>query len=84
MLTVPVEIVYLSYAAFVCIVKSSQLCPTLYDLMDYSLPGSSLSMGYSRQEYWSGFPCPSPGDLPNPGTEPTSLTSPALEADFYY
>ena len=31
-----------------------------------------LSMGFSRQEYWSGFPFPSPGDLPDPGTEPTS------------
>ena len=37
-----------------------------------------LSMGFSRQEYWSGLPCPPPGDLPNPGIEPTSLTSPAL------
>ena len=32
-----------------------------------------LSMGFSRQDYWSGLPCHSPGDLPNPGTEPTSL-----------
>ena len=31
-----------------------------------------LSMGFSRQEYWSGFPFPSPGDLPNPGIEPGS------------
>ena len=37
-----------------------------------------LSMGFSRQEYWSGLPFPSPGDLPNPGIEPGS---PALEAD---
>ena len=37
-----------------------------------------LSMGFSRQEYWSGLPLPSPGDLPNPGMEPGS---PALEAD---
>ena len=34
-----------------------------------------LSMGVSRQEYWSGLPCPSPGDLPDPGIEPTSLIS---------
>ena len=40
-----------------------------------------LSKGFSRQEYWSGLPFPSPGDLSNPGIEPTSLTSPALEAD---
>ena len=38
-----------------------------------------LSMGFSRQEYWSGLPFPSPGDLPNPGTEPTS---PALPGGF--
>ena len=37
-----------------------------------------LSMGFSRQEYWSGSPFPSPGDLPNPGIEPGS---PALQAD---
>ena len=37
-----------------------------------------LSMGFSRQEYWSGLPFPSPGDLPNPGMEPRS---PALRAD---
>ena len=37
-----------------------------------------LSMGFSRQEYWSGLPFPSPGDLPNPGIEPGS---PVLQAD---
>ena len=37
-----------------------------------------LSMGFSRQEYWSGLPFPSPGDLPNPGVEPRS---PALQVD---
>ena len=35
-------------------------------------------MGFSRQEYWIRLPCPPPGDLPDPGTEPTSLVSPAL------
>ena len=39
---------------------------------------ASWSMGFSRQEYWSGLPCPSPGDLPYPGIEPEF---PALEAD---
>ena len=33
-----------------------------------------LSMGFSRQEYWTGLSCPLPGDLPHPGTEPVSLT----------
>ena len=37
-----------------------------------------LSMGFSRQEYWSGFPFPSPRDLPDPGNEPES---PTLQAD---
>ena len=37
-----------------------------------------LSMGFSRQEYWSGLPCPPPGYLPNPGIQPRS---PALQAD---
>ena len=40
-----------------------------------------LSMGYSRQEYWSGLPFPSPGDLPDPRIEPWS---PALQADSYH
>ena len=42
-----------------------------------------LSMGFSRQEYWSGLPCPPPGDLPNPGMEPASLMSPALAGGFF-
>ena len=41
----------------------AQSCPTLSDPMDYSPPGPP-SMGFSRQEYWSGLPCPPPGDLP--------------------
>ena len=40
-------------------------------------------MGVSRQEYWSGLPCPPPGDLLHPGIEPTSLTSPALTDGFF-
>ena len=42
-----------------------------------------LSMGFPWQEYWSGLPFPTPGDLPKPGIEPTSLTSPALEGGFF-
>ena len=42
-----------------------------------------LSMGFSRQEYWSGLLCPSPGDLLHPGTEPMSPVSPALAAEFF-
>ena len=42
-----------------------------------------LSMGFSRQEYWSGLQFPSPGDLPNPGINPDILTSPALANGFF-
>ena len=44
---------------------------------------ASLSMGFSRQEYWSGLPFPSPGDLPNPGIEYKSLVSPALAGELF-
>ena len=42
-----------------------------------------LSMGFSRQDYWPGMPCPPPGDLLNPGIEPASLMSPALAGGFF-
>ena len=45
-------------------------------------PQAPLSMGFSRPEYWSGWPCPPPGDLPDPGIELTSLMSPALARGF--
>ena len=51
--------------------KSLQSCPTLRPYAHQAL----LSMGLSRQEYWSGLPLPSPGDLPDPGIESTSLVS---------
>ena len=55
----------------------TQLCPTLCDPTDCS-PPTALTMVFSRQEYWSGLPFPSPGGLPNPKTEPWF---PALQAD---
>ena len=42
-----------------------------------------LSRRFSRQEYWCGLPCPSPGDLPNPGIELASLAGPALAGGFF-
>ena len=42
-----------------------------------------LFMGFSRQEYWSGLPYPSPGDLPDPGIEPTSPTPPTMAGEFF-
>ena len=41
-----------------------------------------LSIEFPRQEYWSGLPCPLPGDLPDPGIEPMSLMPPALAGGF--
>ena len=51
--------------------------------MDSVACQAPLSMGFSRQEYWSGLPFPSPVDLPNPGIEATSLMSPALAGRFF-
>ena len=42
-----------------------------------------LSIGFSRQEYWSGLLCSPPGDLPNPGKKPASLMSPAWAGRFF-
>ena len=72
--------------------KSHHSCPTLCTPKNYSLLGSSVH-GILQQEYWSGLPCPPPGDLPwrgdggwgmglpLPRIKPESLMSPALQAD---
>jgi len=57
-------------AATVQSLSHVQLCAILW---------AALSVGFSRQEYWSGLPCPPPGDLPDPGVEPRS---PALQGDY--
>ena len=59
--------------------KSLQSCWTL----DYVACQAPLSIGFSRQEYWSGLPCPPPGDLPDPGIKPAPLKSPALADGFF-
>ena len=56
---------------------SLQLCPTLCDTCQ-----APLFMRFFRQEYWSVLPCPPPGDLPDPGIKPTSLTFPASVGGF--
>ena len=58
----------------VCVLSRVQLFETLWPVARQVL----LSMGFPRQEYWSGLPFPSPGHLPDPGME---LSSPALQAD---
>ena len=58
-------------------------CPTHCDPMDYIAHQAPLSMGFFRQEYWSGLSVPPPGVLPNPGIEPESPVSPALKGIFF-
>ena len=60
---------------FSCVPPFATLCAVAHQAL--------LSMGFSRQEYWSGLPCPSPGDLPSPGIEPMALISPALTGGFF-
>ena len=59
-----------------------QSCPTLQPLWTITHQ-APLSKGFFRHEYWSGLPCPPPGNLPDPGIEPVSLTSPALAGGFF-
>ena len=54
------------------------LCETLWTVVHQD----SLSMEFSRQEYWSGLPCPPPGNPPNPGIEPESM-SPSLTGRLF-
>ena len=65
---------------FLLLIVVAQLCPTLCDPMEPTRL-APLFMEFSTQEYWSGLLFPSLGDLPNPGIEPTSPVSPALQAD---
>ena len=59
----------------------AQLCPTLCDPVDCSKVPPSTE--FFRQEYWSGLPFPSPGDLPDQGIKPASPVSLALQADSF-
>ena len=64
------------------------LCCAVITHVDSAAPWTSarqapLSMEFSRQEYWSGLPFPTPGDLPHPGIEPTPLASSALAGRFF-
>ena len=68
---------FLESTVCVCVCVHAQLC--LCDPMDCS-PQAPLSMGFSRQEYWSRLAFPTSGNLPDPWIEPVSLASPALAA----
>ena len=67
---------------FECVrAQSLQLCltVTLWTVVRQAL----LSMGFSRQEYWHGFPCPPPGDLPDPGIEPRVTCVSCIAGRFF-
>ena len=77
------DLILVKWVYSVCeLLNTYDVCPflhvTYYDPMDCTHQ-APLSMGFFRQEYWSGLPFPSPGDLPDPGIKPGS---PALQADF--
>ena len=60
-----------------------RLCVTPWTAARQAPLSMGMSVGFSRQEYWSGLPCPPPGDLPDPGIELVSPASPALAGRFF-
>ena len=69
---------FLNICACVCVLSCVQLFVT-----PMHSTNQEFSMEFSRQEYWSGLPFPTPGDLPDPGMEPESPASPALAGSFF-
>ena len=75
----------------VCVCACTRVCVHAQLLSCFKLFATSwpvahqapLSMGFSKQEYWSGLPFPPPWDLPDPGIEPTSPVSPVLASGFF-
>ena len=81
--TEKLELSVITVCVSVCVcvcVLSVQSCVTVATLwtVAHQVP---LSIGFSKQEYWSVLPCPPPGDLPDPGIKPESPAAPALQAD---
>ena len=62
---------------------SSFSCVRFFAILWAVARQAPLSMGFSRQEHWSGLPCPPPGDLPHSGIKPASPASPALAGSFF-
>ena len=70
---------FIANKGYVCVLGRVRLFATSWTVACQA----SLSMGFSRQEYWSGLPFPSPGNIPDPRIKPTSLMSPALAGGFF-
>ena len=82
LLNILLWVIHVCVCVCVC-VSEAQLCPTLCNPMDYTLPGSSVhGILQARILKW-GVPFPSPEDLPNPGIEPAFSASPALASGFF-
>ena len=75
--TIKIKLKRAPWEVYVC-ATSCQWCPTLCDAMDVW-----PAKGFPRQEFWSGLPCPSPGNLPNPGIKPKSLKFPTLAGELF-
>ena len=69
------------YCVCVCTLSSYSVMSDFFVTLWTVARQAALSVGFYRQEYWSGLPCPPPGDLPHPGMEPMSSVSPSLQAD---
>ena len=67
----------------ICICVCVLSCVQLFAIPRTVARQIPLSMEFSRQEYWSGLPFPTPGDLPNPGIKPKSPASPAMAGGFF-
>ena len=70
---------FIANKGYVCVLGHVRLFATSWTVACQA----SLSMGFSRQEYWSGLPFPSAGNIPDPRIKPTSLMSPALAGGFF-
>ena len=77
-----INIIFKCWYTYVCVRAVAQLCPTLCNSTDCRPPGSPVHVIF-QQEYWTGLPLSSPGDLPHPGIKPASLASPALAGRFF-
>ena len=84
--------IYITNLFISCEDMKSALCTCVWSLSSvwvFATPWivarqAPLFMEFSRQEFWSGLPFPTPGDLPDPGIKPTSLASRALAGRFFY
>ena len=77
-----IPVLFITFKAFVCVLSRFSHVKLFVILWTVAFQ-ALLSMGFSRQEYWSRVPFPPPRDIPNPGMEPPPLVSPALAGGFF-